>query len=51
LNKGFSGNLPSAENVIFSGGDAGKPYIIMCVIVRGNTSTAFRGRLPGGGVV
>jgi len=43
LNTGFSGLLPSAENVLFGGGDAGKPCIFMCVIVRGNTSTASQG--------
>jgi len=43
LNTGFSGDLPPAENVLFGGWDAGKPCIFMCLIVRGNTSTAFRG--------
>jgi hypothetical protein len=43
LNTGFSGDLTSAENVLLGGGDTGKPCIFMCVIVHGNTSTAFRG--------
>ncbi|MGI6692670.1 MAG: hypothetical protein ACOX46_02565 [Limnochordia bacterium] len=51
LNTGLSGDLPSAENVLFGGGDAGKPCIFMCVIICGNTSTALSGRLPAGGVV
>lgn len=43
LNTGFSGDLPPAENVLFGGGGTGKLCIFMCIIVRGNTSTAFRG--------
>jgi hypothetical protein len=42
LNTGFSGNLPSAENV-FLAVVTGKPCIFVRVTVRGNTSTAFWG--------
>jgi len=43
LNTGLSGDMPPAENVFFGGGDTGKPCFFVSVIVRGNTSTAFRG--------
>ena len=42
LNTGFSGDLPSAENVLFGGGGTVKPCIFVSGTECGNTSTAFR---------
>lgn len=42
LNTGSYGVLPSTAGVLTGGQDAGKPCFFVCVLVRGNISTAVK---------